>query len=105
MICWMGKMTNKILDRHDVSVIGFDVERDAKNARVNVDLNGTALGVNLGNVEGLSHRQIERRFAAAMLQFAIEAAEDGDDEGYEVLDELLEGLCRKENEDGDKKAE
>lgn len=96
MICWMSERTKEVLDRHGVSVIGFDVERDAKNAWVNVGLHGTALGVSLGNVEGLSGKQIERRFAAAMLLFAIEAAEDGDNEGYEVLDELLEGLNGKE---------
>ena len=98
MICWMGDRTNAVLDRHDVSVHGFDTERDVRNAWCIVGMNGTAMGVNLGNVEGLTYEQIERRFAAAMLQFAISAAEDGDDEGYEVLDELLEGLNRKDGE-------
>ena len=96
MICWMSEHTNEVLDRHDVGVQGFDLERDAENAWCIVGMSGTAMGVNLGNVDGLTYEQIERRFAAAMLQFAISAAEDGDNEGYEVLDELLDGLSRKE---------
>ena len=96
MICWMSEHTNEVLDRHDVSVIGFDIDREAANAYCIVGMNGTSMGVCLGNVEGLTDEQIDRRFAAAMLQFAMSAAEDGDDEGYEVLDELLDGLCRKE---------
>lgn len=98
MICWMGDRTNAVLDRHDVGVQGFDLERESGNAWCIVGMKGTAMGVNLGNVEGLSYKQIERRFAAAMLQFAIESAEDGDDEGYEVLDELLESLNGKDSE-------
>ena len=96
MICWMGEKTNEILDRHDVGVLGFDLEREASRARCIVSMNGTAMGINLGNVEGFTPKAIERRFAAAMLQFAMSAAEDGDDEGYEVLDELLESLNGKE---------
>ena len=96
MIYWMSEKTNEIIDRHDMGVIGFDPEREASAAHCIVSMNGTAMGVCLGNVEGLTDEQIDRRFAAAMLQFAMSAAEDGDDEGYEVLDELLEVLCRKE---------
>ena len=98
MICWMSEHTNEVLDRHDVGVQGFDIDREAKNAHCIVGMNGTAMGVCLGNVEGLTYEQIDRRFAAAMLQFAMSAEEDGDKEGYEVLDELLEGLCGKEPE-------
>ena len=96
MICWMSDKTNRILDRHDVGVIGFDLERETENAWCVVGMNGTTMGVKLGNVEGLTYEQIERRFAAAMLQFAIRAAEDGDVEGYALLDDLLDGLGRKE---------
>ncbi|MBQ3342549.1 MAG: hypothetical protein IJG84_11685 [Kiritimatiellae bacterium] len=96
MICWMGDKTNEIIDRHGMGVIGFDLEREARFAHCIVSMNGTEMGINLGNVEGLTPKEIERRFAAAMLQFAMRAAEDGDDEGYEVLDELLESLNGKE---------
>jgi hypothetical protein len=94
----MGEHTNEVLDRHDVGVQGFDIDSEAKNAHCIVGMNGTAMGVCLGNVEGLTYEQIDRRFAAAMLRFAIEAEADGDGEGYEVLDELLEGLNRKDSE-------
>ena len=96
MICWMSEHTNEVLDRHDVGVMGFDIDREAINAHCIVGMNETAMGVCLGNVEGLTDEQIDRRFTAAMLQFAISAAEDGNYEGYEVLDELLEGLSGKE---------
>lgn len=96
MICWMSDKTNDIIDRHNMGVIGFDPEREASLAHCIVSMNGTAMGINLGKVEGLAPKEIERRFAAAMLQFAMRAAEDGDEEGYEVLDELLESLNGKE---------
>ena len=96
MICWMSDKTNEIIDRHNMGVIGFDLEREARLANCVVSMNGTEMGINLGNVEGLTPKEIERRFAAAMLQFAMRAAEDGDNEGYEVLDELLDGISRKE---------
>lgn len=96
MIYWMSEKTNEIIDRHDMGVIGFDHEREASAAHCIVSMNGTSMGIILGNVDGLAPKEIERRFAAAMLQFAMRAAEDGDEEGYEVLDELLESLNGKE---------
>lgn len=96
MIYWMSDKTNEIIDRHDMGVIGFDPEREASVAHCIVSMKGTSMGIILGNVEGLTPKEIERRFAAAMLQFAMRAAEDGDEEGYEVLDELLESLNGKE---------
>lgn len=95
MIYWIGSKVKDVLDRHDVSVQGFD--RDClMNAWCVVGMNGTAMGVRLGNVDGLSRDKIERRFVAAMLQFALSAEEDGDGEGYELVDELLEAMARKD---------
>lgn len=96
MICWMGEKTNEIIDRHNMGVIGFDLERESEDARCIVELGDTLTVIKLGNVKGLTYHAIELRFAAAMLQFAMRAAEDGDEEGYEVLDELLESLNGKE---------
>ena len=96
MISWMSKRTDEITSRHGMSVIGFDRAREAEKAWCTVGLNGMAEVVELGNVEGLTDEQIDRRFVASLLKFAISAAESGDNEGYEVLDELLDGLSRKE---------
>lgn len=96
MICWMSDKTNDIIDRHGMRVIGFDLERESGDAWCAVELGDTSMIVRLGNVKGLEYHAIEMRFAASMLQFAIRAAEDGDNEGYEVLNELLDELGRKE---------
>ena len=96
MICWMSDKTNEIVDRHNMGVIGFDLELEAEDAWCAVELGDTVKMIRLGNVKGLTYRAIELRFAAAMLQFALSAAADGDEEGYEVLDELLESLDGKE---------
>ena len=96
MICWMSDKTNDIIDRHGIGVLGFDLERESEDARCIVELGDTLTVIKLGNVKGLTYHAIELRFAAAMLQFAMRAAEEGHDEGYEVLDELLDGLSRKE---------
>ena len=96
MICWMSDKTNEILDSHGMSVIGFDLDRDAEDAWCFLEMNGNSMGICLGNVKGLGYDLIERRFAAAMLQFAISAAEDGDNEGYDVVDELLLAITRKD---------
>lgn len=95
MIQWIGSRVKDVLDRHDVSVQGFDQDY-LMNAWCIVGMNGTAMGIRLGNVDGLSGEKIERRFVAAMLQFALSAEEDGDDEGYELVDELLEAIARKD---------
>lgn len=99
MICWMGDKTKEILDRHGIGVIGFDLDRESNDAWCSVSMNGFTMGIQLGDVEGLTGDKIERRFVASMIRFAIEAGEDGDGEGYEVLDELLEGLGRKDSKD------
>lgn len=96
MICWMSDKANDIIDRHGMGVLGFDLELESEDAWCAVALGGTCKMIRLGNVKGLTYHAIELRFAAAMLQFALRAAEDGDNEGYEVLDELLDGLSRKE---------
>lgn len=95
MINWISSKVNDVLDRHNVSVHGFDQDC-LMNAWCIVGMNGTAMGIRLGNVARLSHGEIERRFVAAMLQFALSAEEDGDNEGYELVDELLEAITRKD---------
>jgi len=95
MIQWIGGKVNDVLDKHNVSVQGFDQDY-LMNAWCIVGMNGTAMGIRLGNVRGLSNGEIERRFVAAMLQFALSAEEDGDDEGYELVDELLAAITRKD---------
>lgn len=96
MICWMSDDVSNILTAYGISVIGFDIKRESADAWCAVELGGTSMMIRLGDVEGLTHHGIELRFAAAMLQLAIRAAEDGDRDGYCALDQILEALSRKE---------
>ena len=93
MIAWMSKRTSDLLDRYGAEVYGFDMERDAADAWCSVTIGGVTQHIHLGDVRGLSYGAIDRRFAGAMLQYALDTASDifadRAEEAYALADDLL----------------
>lgn len=86
MIYWMSENTNEQLDRFNVSVTGFDPEREGDDARCMVEWGDDECGiVKLGDIRNLTEAEIDRRFAAGLRGLAK-------GEGSDILDEAAT-LC------------
>lgn len=77
MIAWMSDKTSDFCDGMRLSVYGFDMVKDQKDAHVMVEKCDTTFDIALGDVSGKTYEEIDSMFIEAVKAEIPELDEQG----------------------------